>query len=145
MERSKWIFKALQFENIFFLKTDNTYPKSEKLKSKKSIDTLFSRGKSIKAFPLRAVYIKSKTAECGSINVGVVVAKKNIKLAVNRNLIKRRMREAYRLNNHALKTALITNGESLNVMLIYSAKEILPYATIEQKVVLILEHLLALK
>jgi len=123
------------------LEPNNKYSKSEKLKSKNAIDNLFSKGKSINAFPLRAIYTKKPTPENIPINAGVVVSKKNLKLAPNRNLIKRRMREAYRLNNHELKTYLKEKEIELDIMFIYSSKEILPYATIEGKMKVILSRL----
>tara|TARA_B100000809_G_C15130806_1_gene528343 strand:+ start:2600 stop:2983 length:384 start_codon:yes stop_codon:yes gene_type:complete len=123
------------------LEPNNKYSKSEKLKSKKAIENLFSKGKSINAFPIRAIYTKKPIPENVSINAGVVVSKKNIKLAVNRNLVKRRMREAYRLNNHALKASLNEKETELDIMFIYSSKELLPFSTIENKMKALLTRL----
>lgn len=123
------------------MEPNNKYSKSEKLKSKKAIENLFSKGKSINAFPIRAIYTKKPIPENVSINAGVVVSKKNIKLAVNRNLVKRRMREAYRLNNHALKASLNEKETELDIMFIYSSKELLPFATIEGKMKALLTRL----
>jgi len=119
----------------------NKYSKNEKLKSKKAIEHLFSKGKSLNAFPLRAIFTKKPIPENVPINAGVVVSKKNIKLAANRNLIKRRMREAYRLNNHDLKASLTAKETELDIMFIYSSKEILPFATIEGKMKALLMRL----
>ena len=85
------------------------YSNKEKLKSKKDIEHLFKQGKSINAFPLRVIYVKKSETKNITINAGVSISKKNIKLAVNRNLIKRRVREAYRLNNSKIKTHLQKN------------------------------------
>lgn len=127
------------------METNNKYSKNEKLKSKKAIDYLFSKGKSINAFPIRAIYIKKPTPENVLINAGVVVSKKNIKLAVKRNLIKRRMREAYRLNNQELKTSLKNKDLEFDIMFIYSSKEILPFETIERKIKVLLSRLTELE
>lgn len=120
------------------------YSKNEKLKSKKSIDLLFSKGKTVSAFPIRAIYL-AKTETTGIlINAGVAVSKKNIKLAVNRNLVKRRMREAYRLNNNEIKTLLEESKSELDLMFIYTSKQILDYKEIENKIKVILTRLIEL-
>jgi ribonuclease P protein component len=122
--------------------TNNKFSKHEKLKSKIAIDTLFSKGKSINEYPIRLVFLPKEEASYIVANVGVVVPKKQVRLAVNRNLIKRRLREAYRLNNNELKTVLKKNDLSLNMMFIYSNKQILDYTAIEDKIKVILTRLI---
>lgn len=114
------------------------FSKNEKLKSIKDIDLLFKKGKSIHQHPFRLTYLEKKEKNGVSINFGVSVPKKKIKLAVNRNLIKRRIREAYRLNNHLLKEALQKLDKELNVMIIYNSEQILSYNEIEGKIKVIL-------
>lgn len=126
------------------MKPDNKYPKNEKLKSKKAIDLLFSKGKSINAFPIRVIYVPKLKLDDTPVNMGVTVSKKNIKLAVNRNLIKRRIREAYRLNNNELKIHLKNINSELNLMFIYTSKQILPYKEIENKIKVLLTRLIEL-
>lgn len=75
-----------------------TYSKIEKLKSKTIIDQLFDEGKSVAAFPLRLVYIGTHFDEPVKVKCGVSVSKRNFKKAIDRNRVKRLMREAYRLN-----------------------------------------------
>ncbi len=75
-----------------------TYGKKEKLKSKKLIDQLFSEGQSVSAFPLRLVFLETPLEEAIVAKTGVSVSKRHFKTAVDRNRIKRLMREAYRLN-----------------------------------------------
>jgi len=74
------------------------YGKKDKLKSKKTIDLLFAKGKSVTAFPLRLVYLETEFNDNSVIKCGVSVSKKLHKKAVSRNRIKRIIREAYRLN-----------------------------------------------
>ncbi|WP_299115681.1 ribonuclease P protein component [uncultured Winogradskyella sp.] len=75
-----------------------SYSKKDKLKSKKLIERLFSEGKSITVFPLRLVYLKTTFEDDSVLKTGVSVSKRIHKNAVDRNRIKRLMREAYRLN-----------------------------------------------
>ncbi|TYB78706.1 ribonuclease P protein component [Bizionia myxarmorum] len=77
---------------------DKTYNKHEKLKSKKLIDQLFTEGKSVSVYPFRMVYLETIFEDHVPFKTGVSVSKKYFKKAVDRNRIKRLMREAYRLN-----------------------------------------------
>jgi ribonuclease P protein component len=109
-----------------------TYPKKEKLKSKTTIDLLFSEGNSISKFPLRLVYVENKEPNTEQIKMGVSVSKKYFKKAVDRNYLKRVLRETYRLNKHIL----IDNLEKpYAFMFFYQTKERLSYSEIEEKTV----------
>jgi len=73
---------------------DQSFPKKEKLKSKKLIDLLFEQGQSIKAYPLRFVYIQTELPYPDvPIQIGFSVPKRLHKLAVTRNRLKRLQRE----------------------------------------------------
>jgi ribonuclease P protein component len=126
------------------MEINNNFSKYEKLKSNKDIELLFSKGKSINASPIKAVYYKKETVSGTLINAGVSVPKKYIKLAVKRNLIKRRIKEAYRLNNKKLKSILNITDSEINLMFIYTSKQILPYKEIEDKIKVILKRLIEL-
>jgi len=78
----------------------STYSKIEKLKSKILIEKLFSEGKSISSFPLRIVFLETEFDESVIAKCGVSVGKRNFKNAVDRNRVKRIIREAYRLNKN---------------------------------------------
>jgi ribonuclease P protein component len=75
-----------------------TFHKQEKLKGKKLIKTLFSEGKSITGFPLRLVFLENDHNGNKPLQVGFSVPKRLINKAVDRNCIKRQLREVYRLN-----------------------------------------------
>jgi ribonuclease P protein component len=79
----------------------HTYSKIEKLKSKILIEKLFDEGKSVKIFPLRLIFLETEFNEPIKIKCGVSVGKRNFKNAVDRNRVKRLIREAYRLNKSA--------------------------------------------
>ena len=109
-----------------------TYPKKEKLKSKTTIDLLFSEGNSVSKFPLRLVYVENKEPNAELMKMGVSVSKKYFKKAVDRNYFKRVLRETYRLNKHLL----IDNLEKpYAFMFFYQTKERLSYQEIEEKTI----------
>lgn len=104
-----------------------TYNKDEKLKSKKAIEALFLKGKSVSAYPLRLVYLKNDDIN----KIGVSVSKKNFKRAVDRIRIKRLLREAYRLN----KTLLIDNNiTGYSFMILYNSKDMPDFELINTKI-----------
>lgn len=104
--------------------------KHEILRSKKNIEELFKNGSSFFLYPYKVFFIPNPTAENNRVLFSV--SKKNFKRAVDRNLIRRRMREAYRLN----KSTLLDKQKetlSLSIGLIYISKFKLPYIDIENK------------
>lgn len=115
----------------------NTYNKQEKLKSKKRIELLFEEGRSVKAFPLRMVFLETPLPlEEVSIQAGVSVSKRNHKLAVTRNRIKRLMRETYRLN----KNKIDTKGTTFAVMIIYTSRDVLSFEEINKATIKLLKR-----
>ena len=107
-----------------------TYPNHQKLKSKTTIDSLFSEGKSVSKYPLRLVYVENTEANAEVIKMGVSVSKKYFKKAVDRNYFKRILRETYRLNKAIL---LENNDKNYAFMFFYQTKDRLSYAEIELK------------
>ncbi len=83
--------------SIKFVIMKYTLGKEERLKSKKLIERLYEERSSVKAFPLRMIFLQTKHTSDFPAQVGVSVPKRNFKLAVDRNRIKRLMRESYRL------------------------------------------------
>ena len=115
---------------------DFTYPKAEKLKSKKIIDLLFSKGKSVSKYPLRLVYLQHDFEENLTLKIGVSVSKKHFKNAVDRNHYKRLLRECYRLN----KQLLIDNLDAKYCcMFFYQTPEKLSYQDINEKTISLFE------
>lgn len=107
-----------------------TFPKSERLHSKKLIQELFSRGSSFYLYPFKIIYLSDVHPEVHQVLISV--SKKRFKKAVTRNLIKRRIREAYRLNKHVLASRPDAFPKLL-IGYIYTGKEVLPYPLIEAK------------
>ncbi|WP_372931959.1 ribonuclease P protein component [Mariniphaga sediminis] len=107
-----------------------TLKKDERLRSKIIINKLFSEGESFLSYPLKIVYLNTKLPVKNKVQVGFSVSKKSFKNAVKRNLLKRRMKEAYRLNKHIL---LETGADTQwAIFIIFIGKEILDYKSIEQ-------------
>ena len=117
-----------------------TYPKNEKLKSKITIDLLFSKGKSVSKYPLRLVYVESDYGipedSTQKLKMGVSVSKKYFKKAVDRNYFKRILRETYRLNKHLLIDNL---DQRYAFMFFYQTKDRLSYEEINTKTIQLFE------
>jgi ribonuclease P protein component len=111
---------------------DAKYPKHEKLKSRKAIDTLFAKGQSVSKFPLRLVFAELPSVEKGFIQIGVSVSKRHFKHAHDRNYFKRVLRETYRLNKQLLTAKL---DRPFAFMLLYQTKDRLPFEDINAKTV----------
>lgn len=116
-----------------------TFPKTEKLCNKSEIDALFKSGKAIQEFPIKLIFGYSSQEDV-QLKAAFSVPKKKFKRAVDRNLLKRRMREAYRLNNSMLKKSL-ESKKPLNLFFIYLSHEKLQFRQIEDKIMLLLQRL----
>lgn len=113
-----------------------SFNKSEKLKSKILIDKLFNEGKSVSAFPLRLVYIGMDQNDSLLSRTGVSVSKRNFKRAVDRNRIKRLMREAYRLHRTEYLSNILTPHA---FMILYIGKQMPTLQELEKKMVVLFE------
>ncbi len=107
------------------------FGRKEKLKSRKQIDSLFLNGKNFSVFPLRVTYQFERSEETLA-QVGVTAAKKHFKRAVDRNRIKRLIREAYRLQKNDFNEALIQNRQKCFLFFIYTDKTIAPFKVIKE-------------
>ena len=109
-------------------------PKSHIIRNKTEIDALLERGAVLFKYPIKAYYL-SHEGEFSRMMVSV--PKRNFKRAVQRNLLKRRIREAWRLNRTEL-------GERrFDILFVYLGREIEPYDRIESTVTGILRFLAA--
>lgn len=115
--------------NIDKGKVNFSFQKTERLCSKKIIDKLFVQGKSVFVFPVKMVYLETKLPSVYPVQAGFTASKKSFKRAVQRNLIKRRMREAYRLNKSELYNKM--GEKQVAVFFMYTGKTILDYVQIE--------------
>ena len=107
-----------------------TFKKEERLLKEKIIQELFDKGSSFYLYPFKVFFLPNRDSQYPYHQILISVSKKNFKKAVDRNLIKRRIREGYRLNKNQ-----IGDQNKLVIAYIYSAKEILPSAQIHERLV----------
>jgi ribonuclease P protein component len=109
-----------------------TLSKQDRLKGEIRVKRLFTEGESFLVYPLRVVYIRDEVHET-PLQALFSVPKRRFKRANKRNLLKRRMREAYRLHKKELDGVLTGKELTLSVAFTYIANEPLAFQTIEQK------------
>lgn len=109
-----------------------TLSKAERLSWKRYIDLLFAEGQSFVAFPLRVVYLYTDETMPAPASILISVPKKKFKRAVKRNLIKRQVREVYRVRKYDLIEPLQAKSRSLLIAFLYLDKEIHPAADMEK-------------
>lgn len=106
-----------------------TFKKKERLCLKKQVGQLFEAGKALMAYPARVQYLLVDAVDDAPAKILFSVPKKRFKRAVKRNLIRRKMREAWRLHKHLLYPN-VPEGKQLLIALIYLDKEVLPYQSV---------------
>jgi ribonuclease P protein component len=114
-------------------------PKNERLHAEKSIKELFHEGSSFFLFPFKVQFFVKKEVPLGTQKVLFSVSKRKFKKAVDRNFVKRRIKEAYRLNKHLITFPNI----ELNIGFIYVAGNLMEFSEIQPKIVLCLKKLQA--
>ncbi|WP_109831375.1 ribonuclease P protein component [Reichenbachiella versicolor] len=114
--------------------TSYSFPKKERISSKKLIDALFNKGASFHIYPFMIKYLPNSEVDAVCHQVLVSVSKKRFKRAVDRNRVKRLVKEAYRLNKpHHLQKA--KSGNYWLIAYIYVGKKIHSYQMIEKKLI----------
>ena len=117
-----------------------TFNKKERLKKQKDIDALFSGGKKIKENPVILFWNERKEGDDTPLKMAFSVSQKLVKSSVNRNRIKRQMREIYRLHKNHLFEVLKNAPKKYSGMLIYTSTVMPEYAILKEKIILILER-----
>jgi len=117
------------------------FPKIQRLCSEAVIKEMFYSGKSFTTPNVRLVWKEGNNEDETIVRSIIVVPKKKVRLAVNRNIIRRRMKEVYRLNKFELENILKGKKLKLSVAIIYQSRKILTYKTVEEEIKLILERL----
>jgi ribonuclease P protein component len=117
----------------------NTFHKNERLCSKKQIDMLFEKGRAISAYPIKLIYLGKKNETKAEVKAMFVVPKKKFRHANDRNTLKRRMREAYRLQKGEFYLSL--GAQDLNLALLYYANKAEDYDAISKATAKLLNNL----
>ena len=128
------IAKSFAIFNVNLLKGKNTFGKEEKLKSKKIIDQLFKEGKSVSKNGFTLVYLVKPLTTFYPAQASFSVPKRNFKHAVDRNRVKRLMREAYRLNKTAFYEKLVECKQQMAIMFVYKGKQLPDIETVTKAV-----------
>ena len=121
------------------------FPKSEKLKNFKTIESLFLDGKTHSKYPIKVFFLpkpkpklKGEEEKSNTNMAAFAVPKRKFKLAVDRNRVKRQLRECYRLNKHIIKE---DNDQNLVMLFLYLGKSKPKYAVLEKAMVDLLNKL----
>jgi len=117
------------------------FPKKQKLCNETAIKKMFSNGKSFVTPIVRVIWKDENNEDNVLVKSIIVVPKKKIRLAVKRNIIRRRMKEAYRLNKVELEALLKSKNLQLSIAIIYQKGKIVSYKAIEEEIKLILGRL----
>jgi len=116
-----------------------TLNKSQRIKKKRIFDELFKSGFSKTKHPVRIVWIETDLVEANSLQTAYVVPKRLFKSAAIRNLLKRRIKEAFRINQQEVLDLLNENKKQYAILFMYSSNKQSDYLNIEKSV----KHLLS--
>lgn len=112
----------------------HTLSRNERLKSRKQIDKLFNSGNYFNLPPLRLGYLLEEGGENDALQLGVGVSGRHFKKAVDRNRVKRLLREAWRVQKMELTALAKDKRRSLKVFIIYTGRELPDYQLIHEKI-----------
>ena len=115
--------------------------KAERLKSRKQITQLFSKNQHVFSYPFKYIFSLSNQCNETPVKLLISVPKRSFKHAVDRNRIKRLIREAYRKNKAIIYKQLQTQETEILLGIIYVGKEIMTYQDIEKSLIKGLEKL----
>lgn len=120
----------------------HTFKKSERLCSRILMDRLFQGdNRSVSAYPIRAVFLPVEPTAQQGVSVLISVPKKRFHDAVDRNRVKRQLREAYRKHKHALTSRMAERGEGLLIAFVYVSPQIESTEHIEKRMVRLLDKI----
>jgi ribonuclease P protein component len=114
---------------------DSRFRKEERLKSNLAIQALLKKGRSLSSFPLKIFWIITEDpSQEFPVRVAVSVPRKKFRSAVDRNLLKRRIRESYRQNKHSLYDFLMQSDLKISMVILFLGDEFIPYDRLDSVV-----------
>lgn len=124
---------------------DNSLGKHERLCGRSATSALFKSSNGLFHYPFRCVWSfvdceAAPSSENGGVKVLFSVPKKRVRKANKRNLLKRRMKESYRLNKHPLLSSVLEDRVAINMALMYVSSDILDYHKIEDAIKVLLSE-----
>ncbi|HRY33128.1 MAG TPA: ribonuclease P protein component [Bacteroidales bacterium] len=119
------------------------FSKAERLCGESNITPLFRKGRTLYEHPFKVFFLVEKDHASVPPAILISIPKKQIKTAVTRNLLKRRIREAYRLNKTILPHFQGATSGRMQIALVYLSPKVLPFQEIRRKIILILQRLSA--
>ena len=122
-----------------------TFSKKERIVSNRLIETLFGQGnsESLAAYPIRVIYTQiEQQQDCAPVQILISVPKKRFKHAVDRNRVKRQVREAYRHHKQLLYNK-VEEGKQLLVAFVWLSDKHMPSSEVEKKIKVLLEKIAA--
>jgi ribonuclease P protein component len=122
-------------------KKRNTFTKQERLCKRIELETVIKKGSSFNRLPLRTTWFLKKETIDYPLRIAISVPKRRIRKAVDRNRIKRLIREAFRLHKHTLTQALIQHRNGMDLLVVYTGNINTTFTIVESKIILILQRL----
>ena len=116
------------------------FSKPERIGSRKTLEHIFKSGKKISEDAIQLLWMESDSDEKTLLKIAISVPKRNFKKAVDRNKIKRQIREAYRLNKHKILPLLESTGKKFSAIILFTGKVPLSYPETEAKIILTLQQ-----
>jgi ribonuclease P protein component len=118
----------------------STFKRGERLKHRKLIKALFKSSNRKHVFPIQVLYnLNAEIKSTFPAQAAFVIPKKNFKKTTQRNILKRRMKEAYRLNKQTFYSALPDLAKPLSMIFIYTGEERLTYGAIEKAMIKVMD------
>ncbi|MFO7829869.1 MAG: ribonuclease P protein component [Bacteroidales bacterium] len=122
---------------------DQNFSKHERLKSRKKIHELFDTGYVIHHYPFKINWQYETEISCSNpAKIAIGVSKRSLKKAVDRNRIKRKIREVYRKNKRWFYNELQTIDQNINFIVIYTSGDDIEYSKIEEELIYALKKMI---